>query len=305
MKQIIIIILIFLYICLIYILYQFYNKNNNEFNNSTFIISPSDYYIINNKIIENKYNHSEQILKMIDIKDDLLVKLVNIRKKINKNLIYLVKKKDEKYRIEIYLYSKNITDLDYNNLDQIKFRKDINIILNEFNQKYNNNIEKILNENKVLLISFDLELEDSSFNNKLHFYIKNLNELENIDFTFTYDIDNNEFTKESDYIRVLNYDKLSEILINYDMNYNEFINELKEISENPSSIMFHYKYYNNSIGIYLFGNDINNLEKFLDKYNHKKLITDKNNLENLTFELVVNYDINLGKINGTGFSDYF
>ena len=66
--------------------------------------------IINKKTIENKYNHSEKMFKIIGIKDDLLNKLINIRTKINKNLVYGIKNKQDKYRIEIYLYSKNITE---------------------------------------------------------------------------------------------------------------------------------------------------------------------------------------------------
>ena len=52
-------------------------------------------------------------------------------------------------------------------------------------------------------------------------------------------------------------------------------------------------------------NDVNKLEKFLKKYGHKKLIVNKNKLKELTFDLVVNYDLKENKINGTGFSDYF
>jgi hypothetical protein len=52
-------------------------------------------------------------------------------------------------------------------------------------------------------------------------------------------------------------------------------------------------------------NDVNKLEKFLKKYKHKNLIVDKNKLKDLNFDLVVNYDLNENKINGTGFSDYF
>ena len=186
------------------------------------------------------------------------------------------------------------------------FKNDLNIILNEFNKSFNDNIEKVFNENEIILISFDLELEDSSFNNKLHLYLKNTdkNRKDNTHFTYTYDIETNELTKVSHYNRIYNYIKLSQKLKEYNIN-EEFINELKEISENPSSIMFQYKYYNNSIGIYLMDNDVNKLEKFLEKYNHKKLITNKDELTDLSFDFAINYDINENKINGTGFIDYF
>ena len=183
-QTITIILLIILFIIVIYQIYIILRINNpkekiinklstDEFNKSAPIINPSDYIVINENTIENKYNHSEKMLKIIGIKDDLLNKLINIRTKINKNLVYGIKNKEGKYRIEIYLYSKNITELNYIDVNQSVFKNDLNIILNEFDKSFNDNIEKIFNENEILLISFDLNLEDSSFNNKLHLYVKN------------------------------------------------------------------------------------------------------------------------------------
>jgi len=293
------------------------NKNNiqneyicilkNKFNKLTPIIAPADYIIINNQMTENKFNKSENMLKMIGVKDDLLIKLLNIRNKINKHLVYGIKNKGDAYRIEIYLYSNTITEFGYENVNYEQFKKDLTIILNEFSLNFNNNINKMLNENNVILISFDLDLNDSSFNNKLHVYVENENKLTIpvYHYTYTYDIETNEFIKESNFTRVLNYDQLLELLNKYNMNQTEFINELKDIYDSPSSMMFHYKYYNNSIGIYMMDTNVNKLEKFLKKYNHKNLINNINELKDLHFDLVVNYDLNQQKINGTGFSDYF
>jgi hypothetical protein len=123
-------------------------------------------------------------------------------------------------------------------------------------------------------------------------------------YTYTYDIDKNEVILESHFNRVKDYDKLEKVLSNYKLNKTELINELKEIYPNPNSMMFHYKYYNNSIGIYLMENTIDSLKFFTKKYNFKNLALDES-CKNLLFDLVINYDLNQGKINGVGFSDYF
>ena len=281
-------------ILILIFLYFIYKADNN-------VISPSDYIINKFKTFENKFEHSEKMLRSIGAKDELINKLKNIRNKTGKNIVYGIKNKDGNYRIEIYLYSKDCTELNYSNADKDKFKKDLNIILNEFGQKMNDNIDKLFNNYNIILISFDLELTDSSFNNKLHLYVMTK---EITQYTYTYDIDKNEIELESNFNRVKNYDKLEEVLSNYKLNKNEFINELKEISPNPDSLMFHYKYYNNSIGIYLMENTINHLKKFIQKYNFKNLTLDES-CTNLIFDLVVNYDLNQGRINGVGFSDYF
>lgn len=292
------IILIFLLIILVlYFIYKFYYSNNSDDR----VIHPSDYYVFESKTFKNKFEHSEKMLRSIGAKDQLMNKLKNIRKKIGKNIVYGIKNKDGNYRIEIYLYSKNIDELNYSNVDQDKFKRDLNIILNEFDQKINTNIENLFNNYNIVLISFDLELTDSSFNNKLHLYVITK---ENTNYTYTYDIDKNEVILESDFIRVNNYDKLEKVLSNYKLDKTEFINELKEIYPNPTSMMFHYKYYNNSIGIYLMENTIDSLKFFTEKYNFKNLALDES-CKNLLFDLVINYDLNQGKINGVGFSDYF
>lgn len=292
-------ILIFSLILIILFLYFIYNLYNSSANDN--VISPSDYYVLESRTFKNKFEHSEKMLRSIGAKNQLINKLKNIRKKTGKNIVYGIKNKDGNYRIEIYLYSKDITEFNYSNADKDKFKKDLNIILNEFGQKMNDNINNLFNNYNIILISFDLELTDSSFNNKLHLYVLSN---ETTQYTYTYDIGKNEIELESNFNRVQNYDKLEKVLSNYKLNKNELINELKEISPNPDSIMFHYKYYNNSIGIYLMENTINHLKKFIQKYNFKNLTLDES-CKNLIFDLVVNYDLNQGRINGVGFSDYF
>jgi len=79
---------------------------------------------------------------------------------------------------------------------------------------------------------------------------------------------------------------------------------MKSINENPHSIMFHYKYYNNNIGFYLIDNNYQCLDKFLKKYNYKKLYSNKEKMKDLSFDIAFNYDLINKEISGTGFSDY-
>jgi hypothetical protein len=231
------------------------------------------------------------MLRSIGAKDELIIKLKNIREKLGKNIVYAIKNKDNNYRIEIYLYSKNIKDENYDKVDKSKFRKDINIILNEFNREYNGNLDD------VALVSFDLELTDSSFNNKLHLYEAKVGASNN---NYTYDLDENTNELESNFFRIMNYEDLNKKLVNKE----EFIKELKEISPNPANMMFHHKYHNNSIGIYLMQNNNNILERFLDRYSYK-IDFDKETSKDLIFDIGINYDLNENKIISTGFFDYF
>ena len=87
--RIAIIFIIIIFILIFYYLYNL-NKNNiqkesicilkNKFNKLTPIITPADYILINDEMTENKFNKSEKMLKMIGVKDDLLIKLLNISK---------------------------------------------------------------------------------------------------------------------------------------------------------------------------------------------------------------------------------
>jgi hypothetical protein len=281
MKLIFIIILIVLIIFFICILR--YNNNN--------IIHPCDYFIHGNKSFHNKFEHSEKMLRSVGARDELIIKLKNIREKLGKNIVYAIKNKDNNYRIEIYLYSKNITESNYDKVDKTKFRKDINIILNEFNKEYDGNLDD------VALVSFDLELTDSSFNNKLHIYEAKDG---TSNYNYTYDLDKKTSELESNFFRIMNYEDLNKKLVNKE----EFIKELKEISPNPANMMFHHKYHNNSIGIYLMENNNNILERFLDRYNYK-IDFEKENSKDLIFDIGINYDLNENKIISTGFFDYF
>ena len=67
--------------------------------------------------------------------------------------------------------------------------------------------------------------------------------------------------------------------------------------------MFHYKYYNNNIGIYLIQNDYDALKNFLKKYNYNNIIND--NMELLNYDIAINYDPVKDQVTGTAFSDYF
>jgi len=280
MKLIFIFILIVLIIFFICIL----RYNNN-------IIHPCDYFIHGNKSFHNKFEHSEKMLRSVGAKDELIIKLKNIREKLGKNIVYAIKNKDNNYRIEIYLYSKNITESNYDKVDKTKFRKDINIILNEFNKEYDGNLDD------VALVSFDLELTDSSFNNKLHIYEAKVGAS---NYNYTYDLDKKTSELESNFFRIMNYEDLNKKLVNKE----EFIKELKDISPNPANMMFHHKYHNNSIGIYLMENNNNILERFLDRYNYK-IDFEKETSKDLIFDIGINYDLNENKIISTGFFDYF
>jgi hypothetical protein len=280
--------LIFIIILILLILFFYIHL---RYNNNNYIIHPCDYFIHGNNSFHNKFEHSEKMLRSVGARDELIIKLKNIREKLGKNIVYAIKNKDNNYRIEIYLYSKNITESNYDKVDKSKFRKDINIILNEFNKEYDGNLDD------VALVSFDLELTDSSFNNKLHIYEAKVGAS---NYNYTYDLDKKTSELESNFFRIMNYEELHKKLVNKE----EFIKELKEISPNPANMMFHHKYHNNSIGIYLMENDNNILERFLDRYNYK-IDFEKETSKDLIFDIGINYDLNENKIISTGFFDYF
>ena len=71
----------------------------------------------------------------------------------------------------------------------------------------------------------------------------------------------------------------------------QLIEDLKQISPNPHNIMFHYKYYNTNLGFYLIENNYQSLDKFLKKFNYKKLYDDKEKIKDLSFDLAINYDL--------------
>jgi len=279
---------------------------NNNINNPdiNYIINPSDFVILDyNKHCDNKLELSQEMLLNCGCSINVINKIFNIKYKIKKNLVYGIKKKGDVYRIEIYLYKKNIN----NNSDNInrQFKQNLIIILNELGIVYTNNIDSTINNLDIYLVSFDIDLLDFTFDNKLHFYIKN----DKKSYTITYDIINNNIVFESYFVRLFNYDELRYVLNELkknglNNNWDYLIEDLKNISKKPHSIMFHYKYYNNNLGFYLFGNNYIELDNFLKKFNYKKLYSNKEKFKDLSFDLVINYDLLNNQISGTGFSDY-
>lgn len=287
---------------------------NNKIYNKIRLLHPSEYSYIN-EMVENRDNELINNFNKLGFNGFLLNVLSKIRNKINKPIVFGVKKKEDNYRLEIYLYGKNPNNKNNLNIDYIKFNKDLENILKVFNININENINNLFKKYKIHVISFDINPYDLSFNKKLHLYVELLNDipfdldkiidtsLVNDDskyYTLDYDIINDKIVYESKYIRLLNYDELEIILKFY--NINNLIDELKDISIDHKNIMFHYKFYNNSIGIYLFNNNKYNLYKFIKKYNYEKLIF---NNKNVIFDIAFNYDLKTKKIISTGFSDFY
>jgi len=271
-----------------------------------YIINPSDYVIIDfNKHCDNKKELSEEILINAGTSKKVIKKMFNIKKKIKKNLIYGIKKKGDQYRIEIYLYKKNINHSNHFQVSKENFKINLKIILEELGCEYTEKIDSIINNLEIYLISFDIDLVDCSFNNKLHIYLKN----EDKYYTATYDIDTNEISYESYFVRIDNYMELKVVLndfekIGFKGDWNKLLEDLKQINPYPNNIMFHYKYYNTNLGFYLIGNNYQSLDKFLKKFNYKQLYANKEKFKDLNFDLAINYDLISNQITGTGFSDY-
>ena len=245
--------------------------------------------------LDNKNQKTILFFKNLGVNDELITKLKNIKEKINKCIIYGIKNKNEEYSIEIYLHSKNDdgTNIDKNNYD--KFKKDLEIILNEFDQKYNDNIEKILNENDVKLLSLEFDINNSLFNNKINLFIKEKDKNNN----YIYDLQKNDLILDYNFTGVKDYSKLPDKLDK------EFIDELKEISEKPSGILIYTKHLNNNIVICLLNNSLETLEKLIKKYNYKNIILDKEDTDEIRFDIFINYNLDKKKIESTGFFDYF
>lgn len=294
--------------------YIHYLINLKDFEKINYIINPSDYEVIRFCDEYYKFDSTNEMLGNLNVNNELLSLLKDIRFSINKELTYGIKLKDNKYRLEIYLYGKPLTinnntlDTDINELinNTIKILKILNFKLDE-----NTVINKLIETSKsndLFLISFDININDPYYNNKLHLYTRNfkLNKF----FTIEYDLINNNIVSESFFIKIKNYELLKEYLLNFKdikikCNIDNIIQELKEISSNNNGIIFHHKYYNNSIGFYLCDSSFDDLDKFLKKYNYKKLYDNENLFKKLSFDLVVNYSLDSCTINGTGFFDIF
>lgn len=319
------IILIVLFIILYFGYRTYINKKTivDEFKNDgkIFKINPSDYVVITKNKINDKTVYTEEMLKNLGASELLLNKIRAIKSKIKKPIVLGIKKKDDKYRLEIYLYSKEIYDYDFSFVNKNKFKDNLKIILEELGSNYKDNIDNILSNLDVMLISFDIEIKKGTFNNILHLYVKidddKDNPKENKELTFDkkfytmeFNIDTNEISYESYFARLFDYTELKNVLknledIGFDCDIDKLVNDLFEISKKPVSIMFHYKYYNNSIGIYLIGNDYDSLLRFFEKFGYKKLYNNINDIKDLSFDLAVNYDLITCNVLGTAFADFY
>ena len=139
--------------------------------------------------------------------------------------------------------------------------------------------------------------------------INYINFIKTSNYTLDYDIVKDTIEDESFFTRVNNFEELK-IVLNYyknikgyKINIDYFIKELLKINSKSENLMFHYKFYNNSIGIYFIDNELNVVNNFLKLYNYSIKI-DENIYKNLKLDIAINYIINENRINGTGFSDF-
>ena len=75
--------------------------------NINYIISPCHYKIIKNIDYYDKFITTKILLNNININDRIFNLYKDIKKKINKNIVYGIKKKDNIYRLELYIYRKD------------------------------------------------------------------------------------------------------------------------------------------------------------------------------------------------------
>jgi len=321
--------MIFIIIVLLIIIYIFNyfimkNINNNIIDNSkniNYIINPSHYKILKKIDYYDKFITTKILLKNININDRIFNLYKKIKNKINKNIVYGIKKKDNIYRLELYIYKKELSN-NLNNLNYYKEMSNENLLNNVLIllslidntldiENIKKKLELLLLKYKINIFSFDINLDNSFYNNKIHIYTSLYNNNNNNYYSYTYEYDfiNDILILESNYFNFKNYDELYDYLDknnNINCNINDIINELKDIGPKCESINFHHKYYNNSFGLYLINNDFIYLKKFLKKYNYKKInIDDEKLFNNLNFDFVINYSYDNCKINGTGFSDIF
>jgi calcium-dependent protein kinase len=111
-------------------------------------------------------------------------------------------------------------------------------------------------------LSLDIDLQDCSFNNKLHLYENpNIKDemYNNIYFTHTYDIDKNILEKESFFLRVYNYDHLNLLINKMNLKLETkikkkyLLKKLEELKKDATNFMFHYKYYNEKCDVWSCG----------------------------------------------------
>jgi hypothetical protein len=157
----------------------------------------------------------------------------------------------------------------------------------------------------IFVCSFDIDLEKPYFNNKLHFYILTIDKKF---FTIEYDIITKKYIYESFFVKLKNYKELEKYLINFEetkinCDVKKIISELEKINNSIDSIMFHYKYYNHSLGFYLLNNDNNKLHSFLQQFNYFNV--NKDDFNDFSFDIGINYSTKDCKIISTGFFDYY
>lgn len=309
-------VIIILCILIIYYIYYSINCSSKLIN----LINPCNYSISSIDLIkeEQKIDLTKLFLKEIKASAKVFRILKNIKKIINKNLVYSIKKKDFVYRLELYLYGKEIDPKDYSITNKSKFLDDVKKILKYFNHNFSNKLNKIINDKNITITSFDLDL-DGNFNDRIHLYmmssdkkdeiINHVEFIKNSHYTLDYDLRKDTFEYESFFTRLFNLNELETVLDYYknikgykiDIKY--IFDEIYKINPSVNYIMFHYKYYNNSIGIYFVNNDVKIMNKFFKLYNYPFEINERT-YKDFNFDIGINYIIDDNKINSSGFFDF-
>ena len=196
---------------------------------------------------QNKVKLTYEFLKSIGSSDDIFKKLITIRNLIKTNIVYGIKKKGDKYRLEIYLYNKCSSINCSHKSDTNIFINNINLILNEFKINKPEKINSLINGFEfVNLVSFDIDLNNFSFNNKLHIYAKikydrpiknriHTKDATNVFYILEYDFISNEIQYESIVFQLVDYNELEDTLRAFNkrglsINYKNLNNDLKKIT---------------------------------------------------------------------------
>ena len=285
----------------------------SELNKENIIILPCEYDI--KKIVEpyDKFGITKQFLKNIE-QNSLFIDLITDIYSINKHIVYAIKKKNDKYRFEFYLISKDI----YNGEEEKDKFKVIIIEIMEIFKKYAffnfdyKNIFNILEKHNSNLLSFDLDFFYPYFNNKLHIYSHN--KIEDDYFDLEYDLKTNKEHIESTYNKYYSYDEIDKKPLNKILNdkytkiYNSLdvdllISKLKKIYNKPKYIMLHHKFNNKTLGIMLLRANYSVLQNLIEEFHYNINIDNIN--EKLIFDIGLNYDPINNKIVSTGFYDFF
>jgi len=285
--------------------------------------------LVQTHLNEKKKCFTNIILDNINIDKNIYNLFNDISNLINQPIIYSIKNTNNIFNIEIYFYNSDNLFF-FSNI--IKIINILNIYSNNIdNSDYNDNIknlDKIFNNyEKIEIISFSLDIKHPFFNYKMFIhtkiYDKYMNSLKSIfkikenifnsynSYIIEYNLINNTTIYDSFYVNFNNYEDLKKFIKNYQEtlfnNLNQIIEILKNISENPKSIIFFIRFETKELGIYLIENNFNSLIKFLTNFNYKKLfdLNDENLKDKLLFDIFINYNLLTDKINSTGFFDYY